>query len=364
MREKNRKKEEVTVKFLNKQISIKSKKMLMKKFLLSIILFIIVISMIILSIYIPQPEELNYKENSNLDYQVYLKKNKYYETQYLGKNMQYIASLIDYINVNFKYNFDINENINYKYNYYIEADVRVFDKDKQNNIIFEKTEKLLEDVIKDEQNSKNFSIDEKLKIDYAKYNNLIKQFKTEYSLTADSTLTLTLYVEANGNQNETDYPIKVNDNMKIIIPLTEQMININMDYKEVNDSGKIGQVNKLNINNILRYISIAFACIFVVMIINTARFISKINGKKTYYQRRVDKILKNYDRVVVKLKKSINISENDEIIEVVNFEELLGISDRLCKSILFMETNEKEKGWFIVKNGSEIYRYIIEENSL
>lgn len=359
-----RRKEEGSIRIFNKQISKRSKKILTQKFFLSLALFVIAIITFLLSVFIPQPDGLGYKENSNLDYKVYLKKNDYYETPYLGKNMQYIASLIDYIDVNFKYNFDINKNIDYEYKYYIEADVKVFEKAKPSNVIYEKKENLLEDVVKDEQDSKNFSIDEDLKIDYAKYNNLIKKFKTEYSLAADSNLTLTLYVSVNGNQDGTDYPIKANDNMQIIIPLTEQMVNVNMNYKEANDSGQVEQQNKVDVNKILLYISIAFAGLFVLMFINTVKFISRADGGKTYYQRRVEKILRDYDRVVVKLKKAINISENDEIIEVVNFEELLGISDRLCKSILFMETDESEKGWFIIKNGNEIYRYVIEENRL
>jgi len=363
MRKKRSEKD--TFKIFGKQISKRSKEILTQKFFLTLALFIIMLITYFLSVYMPKPSSLEYKENSNLDYNVYLKQNDYYNAPYLGKNMQYIASLIDYIDVNFKYNFNINQNLNYEYNYYIEADVVVFEKGTPSHVIFAKQEKLLDNVVKDEQNSNDFSINEDLKIDYAKYNDLVKSFKTEYGLTADSNLTLTLHVEANGDSGGNAYPIKSADDMKLTIPLTEQMININMNYKEVNDSGKIAeQTSKFNTNVILRYISILFAGLFVLMTMNTVRFVGRADGRRTYYQRRVDKILRDYDRVVVKLKKAINISENDEIIEVVDFEELLGISDKLCKSILFMETDEKEKGWFIIKDGNEIYRYVIEENSL
>ena len=44
---------------------------------------------------------INYTEKSNLDYKVYLKQNDFYDTEYLEKDMLYIASLIDKVNIEF-----------------------------------------------------------------------------------------------------------------------------------------------------------------------------------------------------------------------------------------------------------------------
>ena len=57
---------------------------------------------------------IHYNEESDLDYRVYLKKNDYFGP-YLGKDKQYIASLIDYVSANFNYKFSIDEKIDYKY---------------------------------------------------------------------------------------------------------------------------------------------------------------------------------------------------------------------------------------------------------
>ena len=47
---------------------------------------------------------INYKEAGNpIDYKVYLKKNNFFETDYLDEGVTYISSLIDYIDVDFKY---------------------------------------------------------------------------------------------------------------------------------------------------------------------------------------------------------------------------------------------------------------------
>ena len=57
-------------------------------------------------------QNITYQENSNLDYKVYLKKNDFYENEYLDKNMVYVASLIDKIAVKFDYIFKIDKKSN------------------------------------------------------------------------------------------------------------------------------------------------------------------------------------------------------------------------------------------------------------
>jgi hypothetical protein len=334
------------------------------KVLVSVILTIITIVLFHISKNNKNTKILFYSEKSNLDYKVYLEKNNYYEEPYLTKNMHYIASLIDYIDINFDYNFKINDNVNSEYKYYIEAVIAIFEEGKPSNIIFEKKERLTQDIVKNIENSKSFNINETLQIDYNKYNSLAKNFKSEYNILADSNLKLVLHVEINGNYEEIAYPIKTKSSMEMIIPLTEQMIDINMDYNEINKSNEFKVTSKKGIEYAFVAISVLFGLMAFASIVQLAAEIYKVKNKKSLYQKKVEKILRNYDRVVVEIKNMIKIKENDDIIEVTSFEELLDVSDRLSKSILFIETAENEKSWFIVKNGEEIYRYILEEKSL
>ena len=62
---------------------------------------------------------LTYNEKSNLDYNVYLKPNNYFTEKYLEKGNQYIASIIDYIDVIFDYSFLSSKNIDATFNYKI-----------------------------------------------------------------------------------------------------------------------------------------------------------------------------------------------------------------------------------------------------
>ena len=76
--------------------------------LLSLIFIIIIVSIITLSFFLMyfnknKKQYINYNEKSNVDYNVFLKDNDFFEDKYLRKGNQYIASLIDYINVDFNY---------------------------------------------------------------------------------------------------------------------------------------------------------------------------------------------------------------------------------------------------------------------
>ena len=49
---------------------------------------------------ITKGKTIKYHDKSAIDYKVYLKDNDFYENKYLDKNMAYVASLIDKININ------------------------------------------------------------------------------------------------------------------------------------------------------------------------------------------------------------------------------------------------------------------------
>ena len=73
---------------------------------------LVVFSLIFISIFtmiksftFEKEKAVNYSESSNINYKVYLKKNNFYENEYLEGNSIYVASLIDKIYINFDYVF-------------------------------------------------------------------------------------------------------------------------------------------------------------------------------------------------------------------------------------------------------------------
>ncbi len=310
------------------------------------------------SISIKARSSVLYRQVSNLDYKVYLKQNDYYKEPYLNKNMRYIASLIDNVDVNFNYNFMVNQNINYKYTYYIKADVTVADSEDKTKVIYSKSDKLTDykTVVKD--NSTGFTINENIKVNYADYNDLVKAFKSSYAISASSNLVLSLHVGIEDGKGNIIKNIDSNDVMKLTVPLTEQMINISMDYNEVNNSDNARIYKDFSIsNNVTLILSIISIIISIVFIVRLLLFLKKTTSKKTVYDTTLSRILREYDRVIVNSKKMVNISE--DVIDVKNFNELLDVRDNLEKPIIFSEIHKGQKSVFIVRTANETYRYIL-----
>ena len=86
--------------------------------------------------------EFNYKEQGNIDYKVYLKKNDFYESEYLGEGMQYIAGLIKNIGISFNYGLSSDKEANYGSRYSINAKVVVTEKNNDKKILYTKEENI------------------------------------------------------------------------------------------------------------------------------------------------------------------------------------------------------------------------------
>ena len=324
-----------------------------------IFLFLIAVLFIFLSLRLNVNNKLRYFQTSNLDYKVNLKENNYYDQKTLGKDMTYIASLIDTIDVNFNYNFRTSDKLNYRYVYYVEAET-IVKQEQGDNVIFSKKDKIINDKSQSLKDNDNFNINQNVKINYDKYNDVVKNFKSTYALSAKSELVLTLYVNIIDEEGNNLKSLNANNKMSINIPLTEQMIDIKMNYKEINNSDTfVANTNVYVQNKVLFMVGIIICILFVINVISLFIMIKKTKRKKTPYDILLNKILREFDRIIVESKNDIIIDEKQDIIDVKSFEELLDVRDNLEKPILFHEIHKGQKSIFVVKNNYEIYRYVL-----
>ena len=167
-----------------------------------------------------------FDESSKVDYKVQLKENDYYEKEYLEKDNQYIASLINTVKTNFKYNMNIPEKYDYVYNYKVVAQVLVKNVTNDNTIY-----RLQEDLLdkKEVNNSGNVKINEVVDIDYPKYNQLISSFKNAYELNnSKATLTVDLFVTVKDFEKSKNV-IESKKVATLELPLVENTISISKD---------------------------------------------------------------------------------------------------------------------------------------
>ena len=298
-------------------------------------------------------KNINYNETSNLDYKVYLKENNFYDTNYLGKNKVYIANLIDNIEINFRYNYYIEEPTNVDFNYSIVAKLTIDDGTSKNNY-FEKEYELLSNKRFELKSGKNYNLDEKVKIDYAYYNGLANSFKQQYGV--DTTSNLTVYLKVNKKTDiENSQNNYENSTMYVKIPLSEKAINIELNYQDINNSNYIIQETDSKVDNIifgiLATVTLIAALVFAIQII---RLLTLLRGKKSIYDKYIEKILNEYDRLIVENGTGPNLNDC-KVIKISKFEELLDVRDNLKLPIMYYVVTKHTKCCFYIKHNDDLY---------
>ena len=320
-----------------------------------------------------ESQYVSYDETSNIDYQVYYKQNEFFENNYLDSDKQYIASLIDSINAEFKYNISLDEvDIEYKYTYRIEANVIVRDKDIK-NLFYDKTDVLLKE-IEEISSMKEVSINEKIMIDYDYYNERIKKLVTVYDLeNAESFLNLNMYVNIIGSCEEFEDNHEKERVITLAIPLSKDTIAIDFVDDTVSTTNNVMKCNVEDNNSTLFLaISIGLSILDLCLVIAVIRYEINTRSAETIYEKELKKILNNYSSSIQMLGSDFNFKAY-QLLKIETFTDILEISDKLRQPILMKENHEKTGAYFIIPSNtkllyvyrlkvSDIEKEIIEKN--
>lgn len=307
---------------------------------------------------------LMYKEKSIANYTVNLKNNDYYDKNSLSSGMSYIASLIKNIDVTFDYNFISSEELKYKTTYSVDAITRVYDDTDKKEVLYEKTEKLVKDktISKDKLMHNDFS--QNVVIDYQHFNDFVKSFKTSYGLTSSSDLTIMLNVKTNAESDKFSNKIDIDSTSSLVIPLTEQTINIKMDSNDIDNYKTIYEdrgFKDLNIKYLVAFIlSILLELFFVISLIKAIVSVLKERSK---YDIILKKLLKDYDSIIGNAQNKID-ETGYKVLNMSSFEELRDIHDNLGTPIIYNELKEHKSAEFVIINDNIIYKYILDEKDV
>jgi len=313
--------------------------------------------------------EFYYGERSKIDYKVCLNDNPHLPNRCLGKDDQedrYVASMVDYIETDLKYNFEASNNFDYTYTYSVVASIVATDKSVQQGILYDtrkNPEVLTEEKTVVMNESTGFSISENVRIDYEKYNNIMNAFRQDYALTLNSILIITLQVNVVGEYDKIDDKISTTQTISLTVPLSEQTLNIEMDYKDNVDSKSMQKETNDDVVNKLFFITAGVNFFLaIVTLFFFIRFLKKITVSKSEYTKKLEKIMKEYNQIIVEAKNIPNF-DNSKVFEIDSFEELLDVRETVVKPIMYVRINS-QKTYFIIFNGEEIYRYILKEADL
>lgn len=318
------------------------------------IIFVISLSFFLMYAHRNEDYYVTYDETSNIDYKVHLKENEFFTDNYLGTDKQYIASLIDKITADFKYNLSLEEKeIEYKYSYRIEANVDVKHKGT-NNSLYNTTQDLLYETEKI-TNSKNVEIKENVVIDYNYYNDLIKKFVSVYDLNdVESVLTINMYVNVIGSCEDFEENSEKESVMTLSIPLTTKTIAIDLSNNLIATQNNVMQCKRVYTNN---FIFIGFGSLFalidVILIACVIRYEIKTRTAENIYERELKKILNNYSSYIQRLNNDFDF-KNYQLLKIDTFTDMLEIRDTIRQPILMKESTDKTGAYFVIPSATKI----------
>lgn len=321
-----------------------------------ILLFILTLSLsiclLIFSLAFKQ-DVINYREDGNVDYRVYLNHNDFYENDYLEKNMVYVSSLINNIAVFFNYNFNTGVSSDIDYSYEVIGEIIIYDSLKE-NVFFRKDYVLAELAEQRLENTKEFGINKSVNIDYNYYNSLANKFRKNYGVNSKSDFIVKLNLKYKNN----DKVLKFSEDrdLSLTVPLSENEVTITTDNSSVKNMPNIvlGQKH-IAIDSVGKFVSaIVLALISLFLLIRIIMIVFKIRLSKSKYDIFIKKILREYDRLIVDTTTSPSFNKNKAVI-VNSFEELLDVRDNLSVPIMYYVEKEHEKCVFYLNHGKQVF---------
>ncbi len=297
---------------------------------------------------------INYRESGNIDYDVYLKENDYFEEDRLEQGQSYVASLIDQVIANMSYEIDMDaDDVNYRYSYKVTSRLEIID-NKSNRAILN-DEKVLKDVQNKAQKSETrLIISENVVINYDEYNDVANRFLAQYDLpSTTSNIVVTLEVDVLSDSSAFASNSAESYRSELRIPLTTKTVNIEMtsnvpgaETKTIASAGGSG-------SEIFKAASIVLGIIDAIVILIMIAFILLTRTEDITYTARVKKIVNQYKSYIQKIKNVFD-TYGYQIIQVETFDELLEIRDTIQSPILMHENEDKTCAKFIIPTDNKL----------
>ena len=295
-----------------------------------------------------------YTQQSAIDYNVYLKPNNEYQEDYLGKDQSYIATLIDYVAIDFDYKIDLDsEWAEYDVNYFIDATLTIKDNTNKKPL-FTRTYMLKDAVVFKQVGSNKLLVDDSINISYDQYNNFATNFINAYNLSDVSCyLDVAMHVSTTGKCEEFKNTDFGNCAFSLNIPLTKKTIEINMisSIPEGKQSA-ISCENCVN-KNLFKYLALGFGGLEIVALLVLVIYVYTTRNHDINYEIKIKRLVSAYKSYIQKILSEFCF-DGYQILKVDTFNEMLDIRDTINSPILMSENLDKTCTKFLIPTDNGI----------
>ena len=340
------------------EIDINAKKYFSFESRIMLLLIVIIISFFIAGIFIFKAvtsSTLNsvvYDEKSEVDYNVCINdpNNQYYSEKCLDSDMEYLSNISERIPVEFDYEMKFDDAVSTKVSYYVSSKVNIY-REKQGKVLNTMEEVLVERTDYDVFGEKaEFAVD--VELPFKKYREYVSNYNNQYGVDGYAEVEVIFYVD-NGNV--------IKKAATMLIPLTKQTFTV--DVLEVNNAKQhlvIDEAGWAGVNTSYSAVGVIFVLFGVLGIIRLSNLVFKVMGTTSMYQRKLNKILREYDKYIVISRGDYDVDGSKRLIKVASFGELLDARNTLEKPIVYVKVNNV-KSEFYVEDSESIYKYTLKE---
>ena len=324
----------------------------------SVIIGVIVVAIIISALVsnrLNKQYYIEYTEGGSIDYDVYLKDNEFYDTDYLEKNQSYVATLIDKIIANFNYEIEMQaENVNYRYSYTINSRLEIID-DTSGNKIYNSKKELVSVQNQSHNSSNRLTINEIVVLNYDEYNNIASRFLETYDLVSDTTnnLVVTLNVDVLSDCNAFSGSSVDTYSSELRIPLTTKTVNVKMTSSVPDADSKMLACARGAGSEVFKTTAVVLCVVDVLLILLLIAFICLTRTADITYNARIKKIVSQYKSYIQKIKNLFE-THGYQVILVDSFDEMLEIRDTIQAPILMYENEDKTCTKFLIPTDSKL----------
>ena len=316
---------------------------LIKQIILMVFTLILSLGMIYYALNNTNKESISYTQNGNVDYKVCLKENNFYSQNCLDKNMSYVSSLIKNVGLTFNYDLNTSEQLNVKTEYEVTAKLVISNAENTSKYFEQKY--ILQDKTSEgiSQINNEYKISKNIDIDYDYYNTIASTFKSQYGVETNSYIEVSFQVFHTNKEIE-DIRVPSPNPVILNIPLSQKSININMTASGINKQETQNIESSIfTLNNIIcLFIGIIALIVCLISGLKIAKMLTLIKEKKNNYDKFMEKILREYDRLIVETS-TLPKFNNYFVTKVNSFGELIDVRDNLRLPIMYYEVAKHQK---------------------
>lgn len=305
-------------------------------------------------------EIFSYSDDFSYQYKVNLIENEYMTQEDL-KNISkyYITDLINNIELELKYSYSGSDVTKFDTSYRILGELRGYYSGEQEEQEIWNKKYTLKDYQYLNNTSDKLVINENINLNLSDLNNLVKNFEHMMNISIDARYVVTLEIvnsfEIEGVKKENKF------SPQISINLGEKTTTINGQNSKETDYITKEYEEKDEINLILVLLAILGMIVSIVIFFKVIKTDTRVN-LINQYRKQLNQILKLCDEKIVELSKK-PVFDEDKVVDVKDFEEIIKVSEELFKPILFWDDLIEERAYFAVMTNNIQYRYILKNKS-